>query len=203
MKVENYHYSRFLISVHFERGFVPDTLQGKIEMCINFLSDLGGLARKSGKRLYATYSICSGNNGLHAHFAVSWLPMHNERPKTAQTARYVISRYTVIKLLTDNYFYVDNQLQAIKRVTHDRRFVTDYVVHQPKEGQSSIFTAFYIHADFVPTCSEIKMRSYCSKAQFGVYQNIPQNHAYNRLSLIVLISVAWFIMISAIILSIF
>lgn len=203
MKVEKYHYSNFLISVQFSRNFTPNTLYGKEELCNDFLIDLGNLARKNGMRLHATYSVCSGINDHHAHFGVSWLPSYRNKRKTSKRSYKRINRHPVIEILEAHSFYVDNPTQAIKVVTHDKPFVTSYILEQPKEGQTAILTGFYVHPDFVPVYTELKAQSYCRREQLSLCQNMPQNHRYNRLSLLFLISAAWFVLISAILLSVF
>lgn len=165
MKLDKSHYSNYLISVQFDNGFMPDTLDGKIEQCRNFLDDLGNLAREYGKRLFATYSIVEGSSGTHAHFAVSWLPLMRGYLKTAKRGNKRIARFAVKSLLEQNFFYVDNPKEAIKHVTYDKAYVTYYVTEQPKDGQKTIFSNLYMHPVFVPTYSETKMRPYCSKAQ--------------------------------------
>ena len=203
MKLPNNHYSNYLISVHFERGFVPDTLQSQIEYCENFLYDLGCLARKNGRRLFATYSICSGLSGLHAHFAVSWLPTIASQTKVAKNGLKRIARYPIEQLLEQSFFFVDNPTQAIKQVTHDKRYVTDYVIYQTKDGQSAIFDGFYIHPDFVPVYSEQKIQSYCSKRQFGAFQKMNQKGCFHKIKLLSLISLLLVIASSGILLALF
>lgn len=203
MKVAKSHYSKFLISVQFDRGFVPDTLSGKVEMCENFLSDLGELAHSNGRRLHATYSVCIGKLQPHAHFAVSWLPLVKGYLKTAKTGNRSISRYAVIEMLESNFFFVDNPQQAIKIITHDKPYVTNYVINQPKDGQSAIYSAFYVHPIFRPAYSEIKIQSYCSKCYFSIYQMSTENYDKNKVKRLVLISAAYFTLISLILLSLF
>lgn len=203
MKVANYHYSKYLLSVRFERGFCPDTVEGQIEQCQNFLEDLGNLAREHGRRLFATYSVCSGFSGVHAHFCVSWLPLLRHVFKSTQGENGGVSRNSVVDLFAANYFYVDNPKEAIKEITGRKRYVTEYVIHQPKDGQSTIVTDFYTHPDFVPVYSEIKIHSYCLKAEFALIKNAPLKSTARRVSLIVVISVAWYIVISVSLLSMF
>jgi hypothetical protein len=203
MQVETYHYSRYLISVQFDKGFLPASIEAMLVRCVEFLEDLGNLARRDGKRLYATYSVVRGINGYHAHFGVSWLPMVSVRVKTAKMGKQPISRRTVTRLLDENYFFVDNPKQAIKRITYDKKYVTDYIIIQPKEDQYVCESGFYSHTVFVPVCSEIKMRSYCSKQQFGAYQKECKKNHIKTTYLLFLISVAWLILISSILTSIF
>lgn len=200
MKIPEHHYTKYLLSIHFDDNFRFDTMHDKIERCLNFLARLGDLARKSGHRLHCTHSIADGLSGLHAHFGVSWLPLHNHANKTAKNQRQRIDRDVVQDLFEDCRFIVDNPTEAIKRVTHDKPYVTDYIVCQPKHGQSTIYTDFYVHPDFMPAHAEVKMHSYLVKQQFPLFQKVVKNQHYNRLSLLFLISVAWFILISSILL---
>lgn len=203
MKIANHHYSKYLLSVHFDNKFRFDTMHDKVECCQSFLTSLGILARKNGHRLHGTFSIADGLSGLHAHFGVSWLPLHNHVNKTSKNQKQRIDREIVQSLFEQSRFIVDNPTEAIKRVTYDKPYVTDYIVYQPKLGQSTIYTDFYVHPDFVPTCSELKLHSYCSKQQFPFFEKVIKSHRYDRLSLIVLISIAWFILISSFMLSLF
>lgn len=203
MKIEKYHYTRYLISVQFDEGFLPASIEAMLTRCCEFLEDLGNLARKDGKRLYANYSVVRGVNGYHAHFGVSWLPLVLRRVKSAKMSNQPIARYTVTRLLDDNYFYVDNPKQAIKRVTHDPKFVTDYIIIQPKEDQFVCDSGFYSHPIFVPTHSETKLPPYCSKQQFGTFQKKSKKYHIKTLQLLFLISVAWLILISSILTSLF
>lgn len=203
MKVPKYHYTKYLISVQFDNGFIPDTLNGKMEMCENFLTDLGKLALKSGVRLFYTYSIVSGNEGAHAHFGVSWLPTASERLKKAKKADSGISRYPLIELLESNYFYVDNPKQAIKKVTHNKPYVTSYIIEQPKLGQTTTYSTFGKHPILRPSCSEVKLMSYCSKRNLYLFENTSKNHPHNHVTRIILISAVYLTMISYILLSLF
>ncbi len=162
MKMPKAYYSNYLISVHFDNGFMPDTLAGQKEMCENFLSDIGNLAREHGKRLFSTYSICSGENGSHAHFGVNWLPTSRNGYKKSKAKRPHIEKHTVSNLLHANYFYVDNESQAIKRITHDKKFVTEYIILQPKKGQDVLFSGFYQHSIIEPVHSIENQQSYSS-----------------------------------------
>lgn len=143
MKLANHHYSNYLISVQFDPKFIPETLSGQIEYCKNFLSDLGELAHEEGVRLFATCSIASGKLPLHAHFAVNWIPKTLNAKKYAKNQFENISRYTVARLLDNNFFVVDNPTEAIKRITHGKKFVTSYVINQPKDGQTVLFDFFF------------------------------------------------------------
>ena len=203
MKVPKHHYTKYLLSVHFEQNLRFETMHDKHERCLEFLRRLGALARKNGHRLHSTYSIADGLLGLHAHFGVSWLPLYNHVPKTAKNQRQRIDRDAMINLLEECAFIVDNPKEAIKRVTHDKPYVTDYIVFQPKNGQSTILTGFYIHPDFVPVYSEKKLHSYLVKQQFGQFVKHPKSNPRNRLHLLFLISAAWFVLISAILTSLF
>lgn len=203
MKISKHHYSNYLISVPFDNGFLPHKISGMIAYCKNFLEDLGKLARTNGKRLHANYSIVSGKNGYHAHFAVSWLPLRYGYLKTSKNGNKRIERLSVIRMLEQNFFYVDNITEAIKRVTHDKKYVTNYVVEQPKTGQATIYSAFYSYHDFVPGYSETKMRPYCSKHQI-TFSRQSQKKTNNRtFQLIILISILEIVLISLILLSLF
>lgn len=182
---------------------MPDTLSGKVEQAQNFLEDLGALARSDGKRLHATFSVVEGCNDYHAHFALSWLPLIGGYKKTAKSGNKRIARHTVTRLLDENFFYVDNPTEAIKRVTHDKRYVTDYVIHQPKDGQAALFSDFYIHPDFVPVYSETKIRSYCRKEQFAYYQQSSRKPLKQVIPLLILISWMTSFVISIILLTLF
>lgn len=203
MVLRESHYTSYLISVHFDKGFLPDSLSGQVEVCENFMDDLGSLARKSGRRLYGTFSICSGDNGVHAHFGVSWLPIVLSRVKTANMRNQPIARYPVVNLLSDNFFYVDNPKEAIKKVTHDKTFVTDYIINQPKSGQSTIYTAFYIHPDFTPSLREKKIHSYCSKRQFDYFQKNQKSGCITKIYTLLLISLLPLLLISLRLLTLF
>ncbi len=203
MKVQKHHYSNFLISVPFDKGFMPDTVAGMKERCENFLDDLGDLARKNGKRLHSTFSGVSGVKDPHAHFAVSWLPLLRGHKKTAKRGNKRIDRNPVIELLEHNFFFVDNYIEAIKRVTHDKKCVTEYVIHQPKDGQTTLFDGFYIHPDFVPVYSEVKIHSYCSKQQMHFSKRTLKRTKKSIHKMIVLISILEIALISIILLSIF
>lgn len=196
MKIAKKHYSNFLISVHFERSLSSEKFEGKHEQAKSFLYELGCMARKIGKRLHATYSLVSGNNGMHAHFAVSWLPLYRGSLKTAKSRNKSIMRMDVIRLLERNNFYVDNPSQAIKRITHDKKYVTDYVNFQPKDSQFVFLAGFYIHDDFVPCHSEIKIQSYCSKSQFVNIGNVNKKGCLQRQYILLLISLLSIILIS-------
>ena len=203
MKISKHHYSRYLISVQFDNNFTPDSIEAMLGHCVEFLEDLGMLASKSGERLHATYSVVSGLNGYHAHFAVSWLPIVLKRIKTAKMGNQPIARHAIIKLLEENLFYVDNPREAIKKITHDRKFVTEYVTIQPKNEQSVCGSGFYIHEDFRPYASEIKMGFYCSKQQFIHIEKLNKKNNKNALSKYFLFSAAYLILISSILLSLF
>lgn len=203
MKIAECHYSKYLLSVHFDDNLRFETMHDKQERCQNFLTRLGDLALENGHRLHGTYSIADGLLGLHAHFGVSWIPLHNHVNKTAKNQRQRIDRDIVQDLFEECLFSVDNPSEAIKRVTHDKPYVTDYIICQPKDGQSTILSGFYIHPYFVPTCSELKIHSYLVKQQFAPIENKMKNSHNYRLSSIVLISVAWYILISALLLSLF
>lgn len=203
MKVQKHHYSSYLISVHFERGFMPDSLHGKIEICENFLSDLGDLARENGQRLHATYSIVSSINGCHAHFGVSWLPLSVGYLKTAKNGHKRIARKAVIELLEAHYFLVDNPLEAIKRITHDKKFVTDYIILQPKENQNTEFSGFYKHSIIEPAHSKEKSQSYKLSVFFDSFgKHLKTPHITNILS-VFYITLSILLMIIFILLSLF
>lgn len=199
MKIEKHHYTNYLISVHFSRNFTPDTMYGKEQLCLDFLDDLGSLARKSGMRLHANYSIVRGQNDYHAHFGVSWLPTYKRKSKVAKTKGNRINRHPIINMLEDNLFFVDSPKDAIKVVTHDKPYVTAYILEQPKDHQFAMMTGFYIHPDFIPTYSEYKARSYCSRGQFE-YQ---ENTSRKPINKILLISLAILLLISFFHLSLF
>lgn len=103
MKQPEHQYSNYLISVHFDPKFVPETLKEQIIYCENFLMDLGELARGAGKRLFATYSIASGKTGVHAHYAVNWMPSALSGKKRARNEFANISRFAITKLLLGNF----------------------------------------------------------------------------------------------------
>ena len=145
MKPPNSHYSNYLISVQFREQYSNDDMPAMIECCENFLAELGNLARADGTRLYSTYSINRGKNGHHAHFTPNWIPSTLTAKKYARNQFKNISRYTVTRLLDANGFIVDNPKEAIKRVTHDKKRVTDYVIHQPKPDQLVKHVSFYEH----------------------------------------------------------
>jgi len=203
MRMKNSHYTNYLISVQFDRGFVPDSLSGMMERCDNFLEDLGNLARKHGRRLHSTLSIATGLNGHHAHFGLSWLPLSPKAKRASKSRPQAISRYTVTRLLEDNYFYVDNPTEAIKKVTHDKSFVTDYIITQPKDGQNALYDDFYIHPDFVPVYSEKKIHSYCSKQQMRFSKRTPKRTSESIAKTIILAAWLTIFLISYLLLSIF
>lgn len=203
MKVPFYQHSKFLISVHFDNGFLPDTLDGKNDLCLNLLNDLAKLARSKGRKLHATYSIASGKNGYHAHFGVSWLPLAHGYKKTSKTGNKRIAKMKVIDLLEQSFFFVDNKSEAIKRIISDKKYVTEYIIYQPKDGQSSIFSDIFIYQDFVPSASEIKIQSYCSKHQFAHLQKIDKTGCINKsIAILYMVSIGLF-MISIILSSLF
>lgn len=194
MKIPFNQHSNFLISVQFDAGFTPDTLDGKNELCLSFLDSLGNLAKKNGRKLYATYSIAKGSIGVHAHFAVSWLPLSSGYLKTAQNGNKRISRYQVISLLEQSFFYVDNPTEAIKRISHNKKYVTNYVIYQPRDGQVSIFSDIYIYHDFVPVYSELKLEFYCSKRQFGEKEKMNKNRDFHKIiAIMVILSTSLFV----------
>ena len=194
MKTPFNQHSNFLISVQFDTGFMPDTLDGKNELCLSFLDSLGKLARKNGRKLHATYSIAKGFIGFHAHFAVSWLPLSSGYLKTAQSGKKRISRYQVIALLEQSFFYVGEPTQAIKRITHDKKYVTSYVIYQPKDNQVSIFSDIYIYHDFVPVHSERKVKFYYSKRQFGENKMKNKNRDFHKIiAIMVILSTSLFV----------
>lgn len=203
MKVPQKHYTNFLISVQFDRRFMPSTLAGKKQQAENFLDDLGKMALFDGHRLHSTCSVVSGLNGCHAHFGVSWLPIVGVRVKTAKMSEQPIARYTVTRLLDENYFYVDNPKQAIKRVTHDKGHVTDYIIRQPKDGQTTLESFFYVHPIFVPVHSDEKTQSYCYTGKRPSSKIPPQNGCVNKLIANVFIILSVLIAISYVLLSIF
>lgn len=203
MKVKNAHYSNYLISVQFDRKMSIDTLKDKQDVCKNFMSEIGKLARKSGIRLHATYSIVSGANGFHAHFAINWLPLTSKRVRFDMWSNQPIARHPIITILEDVGFFVDNPKQAIKRITRDKPFVTSYVIGQPKEAQNTQFSGFYKHTILEPNHSYEKTQSYCSSALFQHSKNYTPKSIINHLKSFGLISAAYFILISAILLSLF
>lgn len=145
MKPPKHHYSNYLISVQFREQYSNDEMPAMIEDCESFLADLGNLAQENGTRLYSTYSINRGKNSYHAHFTPNWIPSTLTAKKVGRNQFRNISRYTVTRLLDANGFIVDNPKEAIKRVTHDKRRVTDYVIHQPKPDQLVKHVSFYEH----------------------------------------------------------
>lgn len=176
MKTPKHHYSRYLISVQFDKNMEIDTLSEQIANCLNFLSELGKLALTRGRKLHASYSIVNGMNGKHAHFGVSFMPQRIQNASTFENFGILIDRKIVIELLNRNNFYVDNPKQAIKKITHSKKFVTNYIIYQPKEHQKTIFSDFYIHDNYIPSHSKQKPQSYCSSAQFSALSKSSKNN---------------------------
>lgn len=203
MRIENHHYTKFLISVQFDRDTLPVSIEAMMQSCEEFLEDLGNLALKSGRKLHVTYSVAGGSNGYHAHFGLSWLPIVRRRVKMATMAKQPIARHAVIQLLEGNGFFVDNPKQAIKKVTHSQKLVTSYILTQPKENQFLCDSGFYIHPTFDPVHSCDEMHSYCSTPSTNVLDKTIYESSKSRLKLLFVISTAWITLISFILLSIF
>ena len=203
MKLPNHHYSRFLISVHFDRDFVPDTVEEMMQYCDSFLIGLGRLARKSGRCLYSTFSVNSGIGGFHAHFALSWLPVVGKIIKPDVWANGTICMDVIVELLEQNYFYVDNESEAIKRITHNKPYVTSYVLLQPKDGQFVCGTGFYVHEDFKPSLFERKIGLYCTGTKCLNFKPIEKNNNKSTINRYLLLSASYLILISYLMLSIF
>lgn len=167
MNLSKAHYSRNLISVHFERLELSGSRRELLEKCKDFMFDLAQLASASNQRLRGSYSVVGGVNGYHAHFAVNWLPSYLSEKRNKHGSFNRIDREVVTEVLENNGFYVDNPKEAIKVVTHDRQRVYDYVFMQPKHGQTAIFTGYYKHDIKISQPSRNVLQSYCRPQFFA------------------------------------
>jgi len=201
MQLPKHHYSNYLISVHFHRDFLPDTLAGQIQICIDFMNDLGKLARKNGRKLYSRYGVSRGKNGMHAHFAVSWLPLSSGYKKIAKNGHKRINRFVMIEMLERNHFYVDNPNEAIKRVTCNKKHVTMYVIEQPRDDQMTMFTEFYEHPVLERDYLAEELELYSSRGFFDGFGKAVKRTAKAAPISFVLISLFIFALISVILLS--
>lgn len=203
MQMPNHHYTNFLLSIQFDSGFLPNSVSGMVERCMDFLSDMGKLARKNGMRLHASWSVVRGVVGFHAHFGLSWITTYKTEFGTTTKDKNNMVRQPVIDLLEDSFFFVDNRAEAIKRVTHDKPYVTGYIIQQPKDGQDVVASGFYIHEDFCPSLREVKANPYCSTRYPVAFQKDHKKTPTNLSLRIFLLAALYFLMISTIILSLF
>lgn len=199
MKHPQSHYSNYLLTAHFDRRFTQDRLPEMIEFCESFLNELGNLARQSAIRLHATYSIVVGKYDHHAHFALNWLPCTAIKITSYKGQFNPIQRKKIIRMLEAHNFYVDNQNEAVKRITSRKDYVTDYVVFQPKEGQTTVHTSFFIYGVLEVGHSAEKSYRYYSGLVSLLSERVKNISPQYQLFIFILISITILNMIKLII----
>jgi len=135
---------RFFITMHYDTGFLPSTVEGMVNRIVDFLDDLSILAREDGKLLKSKYSIVKDKHGAHVHAIVNWLPTFNYSPHAPNSPHKRIKRDPVLSLIESNWFKIDNKIKGIKFITDTPKKVEKYIFEQPKSGQSVVFEGQYI-----------------------------------------------------------
>lgn len=174
---------RYLLTIHFDRIFTPSTNSGLLSAITDLLDDIAELARKSGIRLMAEYSIVRGKTGTHAHLITNWMPTKRIRDKRHKSRHTRIYREQITKIMNEHYFRTNNPQERIKKITHNSHIVRRYI-HEQSNGEQTIIHIGFYKANFIPIYSEVKVKSYYSRPQFQKHKTGCNFRLYFRLLLI-------------------
>ena len=156
---------RFLITIHFDRIFMPDGIERQNNAIRDFLHDVSLLARQAGVRLFAEYSIVRGCSGVHAHIITNWMPIKRLNSFRHPVCKSRIHREPIMRLMGEHYFMVSNPPERIKRIKSNPDKVQRYIYEQSKGEQVVLFAGVF-HPEFVPVYSEVKIQFYYSRPSF-------------------------------------
>ena len=199
MKKTQKSIARYLLTLHFDNLFTPNSLAGKIEQVESFLEDVGKLARQNGIAFQAEYGIVSGKTGTHSHIMVNWLPTKTYEATKRYKRHTVILRKKILGFMNDNFFRIDAPEQRIKRITHHVKRVRRYIQGQSKNGQTLIYSGKYRYVNFVPVYTEKKIGSYYTSQFSGLPENVANIGCVEKLKAISFLAFILSLMISLIV----
>lgn len=194
------HVARYFLTVHFDSVFTPQSNSGLEQVIIDVLTDISQLARRSGIRLSAEYSIVRGKTGIHAHILVNWLPTTRVRDKRLKTRITRIRRHQIIQIFDQNFLRTDNQTKRIKKIQSNSDVVRRYAMVQSNGEQEVLIRGFW-QANFIPVYTEIKIHSYYSLPYFQIIRKqqklgcLQKLFMISILSLDILFMIIWLIMV--------
>lgn len=194
---------RFFLTFHFALFEVPNSIDGLVSRVIAFLDGLEKEARQENVLLSALYSIVSDSVGFHVHMITNWLPAHNFDTSRNRIENKRIKRNTIIDLLVDNWFVIDDKIKGIKFITRTPEKVEKYIRKQPKRGQDIVFVGEYTARKIEPVHSVVKSQFYYTASKILYRPNLTNSLHLSRQLMISYLLLAFLISISIILLTLF